>query len=202
MNRREALKNVAFWAGGAFSITTLGAVYQGCQPESSKKEVKPGEKESSLFNEDQEATIAEIANTIIPDTETPGAKAAGVGPFIVMMINECYPQDIQERFIKGIEDVQKRSVSGYDKPFTAILSSERETLLNTIEKEAGIHQKKNRGQVAKNVSPPFFTLIKELTLLGYFTSEIGATQALSYIEVPGRYDGCVPLEKEQKAWAT
>ncbi|MEO5997060.1 MAG: gluconate 2-dehydrogenase subunit 3 family protein [Chitinophagaceae bacterium] len=195
MNRREVLKNVAFWAGGAFSITALGVVYEGCQPKSSKKE-------GLLFNEELEMTIAEIANTIIPDTDTPGAKAAGVGPFIVMMINECYPQDIQKVFIKGIEDVQKRSESDYDKPFTAISSSERETLINTIEKEAKTHQKNNVGQEGKGISSHYFFLIKELTVLGYFTSQIGASQALTYIEVPGRYDGCMPLKKGQKAWAT
>jgi hypothetical protein len=196
MNRREALKNVIFWTGGTFSITALGIGYEGCQSESSKKE-------SSLFNKEQELIIAEIANTIIPDTDTPGAKAAGVGPFIVMMINDCYPQDIQKVFIKGIDDMQERSISNYGKYFTAISSPERKTLLNTVEKEAEIEQKKDIARAGKGKgSPHFFTLIRELTLLGYFTSETGATQALNYIEVPGKYDGCVSLKKGQKAWAT
>jgi hypothetical protein len=192
MNRRDLLKIVALWAGGTFSIAALGV---GCQPKSSKKD-------GLLFNEELEMTIEEIANTIIPDTDTPGAKAAGVGPFIVMMINECYAQDVQKAFVKGIEDVQKRSVSDYDKPFTAITTSERKTLIDTIEKEAETHQKRNIGQGGKGASSHFFLLIKELTLLGYFSSQIGASQALRYIEVPGRYDGCMPLKKGQKAWAT
>jgi hypothetical protein len=195
MNRREALKNVIFWGGGTFSIIALGIGYEGCQSKSSKKE-------SLLFNEEQELIIAEIANTIIPDTDTPGARAAGVGPFIVMMINDCYPQDIQKVFIKGIDDVQKRSLSNYDKPFIAISSSERETLLNTFEKKAENQQKQDTDRAGKKDSPDFFTLIRELTFLGYFTSEIGATKALNYVEVPGEYNGCVPLKKGQKAWAT
>lgn len=201
MNRREALKNVAFLTGSAFSVTTLGAVFQGCQSQSSKEAIPPG-KEGSLFNKEHEITIAEIADVIIPDTKTPGAKVAGVGPFIVMMINDCYPDDIQKIFIKGINDVQERSISDYDKPFTKISSIERKTLLNSIEKEAENEQKNNTSGAGKRDSPHFFTLIRELTFLGYFTSEIGATRALNYIEVPGRYDGCVPLKEGQKAWAT
>ena len=119
-----------------------------------------------------------------------------------MMINDCYPEDIQKIFIKGINDVQERSIADHDKSFTEISSPERKTLLNTIEKEAENEQEKNMGHAGKKDSPHFFTLIRELTFLGYFTSEIGATKALNYIEVPGKYDGCVPLKKGQKAWAT
>lgn len=201
MNRREALKNVAFLTGGAFSVTTLGILFQRCQSESSKEVISPG-KEGSLFNEENEITIAEIANIIIPDTDIPGAKAAGVGSFIVMMINDCYPDDIQNIFIKGISDVQERSISDYNKSFIEISSPERKTLINTIEEEVENEQKKNTGHAGNRDSPHFFTVIRELTFLGYFTSEIGATKALNYIEVPGKYDGCVPLKKGQKAWAT
>lgn len=195
MNRREAIRNVTLLVGGSLSVATIAALNQGCQ-------TVPAKKDDSLFNEEQESTIAEMADAIIPDTDTPGAKAAGVGPFIVMMIKDCYPENTQKAFIEGIDEVQKRSQTAYNKSFISLPAADRLILLKKIEQDAEDQKTKTTADKTPADSPHFFKLFKELALLGYFTSEIGATQALNYVAIPGRYDSCIPLQKGQKAWAT
>src|SRR3954467_5638462 len=121
MNRREALRNVAILMGGAISATTLGVLTDSCN--------RPQKKDGALFTAEQEKTITELADTIIPDTDTPGAKAAGVGPFIVMMMNECYPEEAQQVFVDGLDDLEKRSKSKFSKSFAAITGPQRASVL-------------------------------------------------------------------------
>lgn len=183
MNRREALKDFILLGGALSIITPVGLLFQACDQPAKRSE-------GSLFSDDHEKIVAEIADTIIPATDTPGAKEAGVGPFIVMMIHDCYPKDIQISFIDGINEVEKRAASEFNKSFIDMHPAEREILLKEFEEEEDEGKKK------------FFQLVRELTFLGYFTSEIGATQALNYVQIPGEYDGCRPLKTGQKAWAT
>jgi hypothetical protein len=191
MNRREALKNFTLLMSAGFAITTLGIT--GCQPGSEQ------EKETA-FNEEHENILAEIADTIIPDTDTPGAKKAGVGPFIIMMMNDCYPESTKKVVINGINEVQKRSKSDYKKAFISMSLEDKENLLKKMEEEVKDKNEVSKSE-SKSASPQFFKLVRDLTLFGYFTSEIGATQALSYVAIPGKYEECTTLEKGQKAWA-
>ncbi len=182
MKRREAIRNLVLMGGAISFLTPFGLISQACNRSSNKSE--------GLFNDDQKKVVEEIADTIIPATDVPGAKQAGVGPFIIMMIHDCYPKDIQATFIEGVNEVKKRATSKFDQAFVAMDAVERKALLEEFK---GAEDGKEKE---------FFLLIRELTFLGYFTSEIGATKALTYIEVPGKYNGCVPLKKGQKAWAT
>jgi hypothetical protein len=197
MNRREALRNVALLMGGAVSAATLSAIAVSCN--------EPDTQSKQLFTAEQEKTIAELADTIIPDTETPGAKAAGVGPFIAMMITDCYPAEIQKTFSNGLDDLEKRSKSKFSKSFVSISATERASVLQDVvdeEKKKREQEKGNAGSSATiKKDPGFFPLAKELTMLGYFSSEIGAKQALVYLDIPGRYDACTDLQPGQKAWA-
>ncbi|MES3018424.1 MAG: gluconate 2-dehydrogenase subunit 3 family protein [Bacteroidota bacterium] len=188
MNRREAVKRVTFLLGGALTISGSGALAEVVFP------VRKGNKEIKSI-ESQEALIAAIADTIIPDTKgVPGAKAAGLGPFIVMMLQDCYTADVQKNFAEGLMKVDEVSQRTFKKPFIALTLKEREDIFKVFKAEA-------KAKSGTDTSA-FFTLIYELTCLGYFTSEIGATQALRYVHIPGRYDACVPLQPGQKAWAT
>ncbi len=111
MNRRDALRNVALLMGGALSATTISVISEGC---------KTSDKKGELFTANQQSTITELADTIIPTTGTPGAKAAGVGPFIAMMIKECYPENVQKIFTDGLDDLDDRSKSKFSNSFVAI----------------------------------------------------------------------------------
>jgi hypothetical protein len=217
MERREAMRNVALLLGGTISASTFSVLFEGCsQPE------KKGNS-ANLISPDHEILITEISDVIIPDTDTPGAKAAGVGPFIVMMIKECYPEDVQKTVVDGLNEVDKLADSKYKKTFVNLGPGEKNLILreiadNTIktkkadkEEERADAEKNNNYPVGKkeikskssvkNDKTYFFQLIRELTLLGYFTSEIGATKALAYLPVPGKFEGCVDLKPGQKAWA-
>ncbi len=223
MDRRDAVKNVAFLIGGALSATTIGVFLDGCNP-------APKKGDSTLFSADQEKIIIELADTIIPDTKTPGAKAAGVGPFIAMMVRDCYPEAAQKEFIRGLDDLEDRSNKKFNKSFAVITPAQRAQLLNVIREETLAKQKAEKDKLDPQIkketentiinkpekehagrpmaakerykeTPYFFAIARDLTLLGYFTSEIGATQAYEYIAIPGHYDGCVDLKPGKRVWA-
>jgi hypothetical protein len=186
MNRREAVQHISLLLGG----TIVGSTFflNGC---------KSTEEKKAAFTADDVAYLDEIADTILPTTKTPGAKAAKVGAFMTVMVNDCYTEDEQKVFYDGMKKLNDFSGKTYDKKFLEITPQQRHDLLVTLDKEQKDYMK------TKKESDPshYFRMMKELTLLGYFTSEIGCTQARRYVEVPGRYDGCVPYKVGDKAWA-
>jgi hypothetical protein len=187
MNRREAIGSVALLLGG----TVIGGelFISGC-----KNSSKPV---NSLFNQYQVAYLNEVADTILPTTGTPGAKAANVGSFMAVMVLDCYTPADQQIFIKGISTIDDESRKMFDKKFLDCSASQRTALLTTLDNE-----QKKYNQTKKPADPNhYFRMVKQLTLLGYFTSEIGCTQALRYVAVPGRYDGDLAYKKGDKAWA-
>jgi len=209
MNRREAVRNVAFLMGGALSATTIGVFLEGCNSTTTKAK-------GSLFTEDQQKLITEVADIIIPTTSSPGAKAAGVGPFISMMIKDCYPEEAQKAFVKGLEDLDKQAKDEYKKSFLELTVAQRQELLGKLRDVTVAATKAEKENLDKQkapettsilpkdkpkMEPRFFSIIRDLTLLGYFTSEVGATQAYAFVEIPGRYDGCVDLKPGQKVWS-
>ncbi len=204
MQRREALKNVALVVGGGMlSGTTLSVILSGCTTSSKK-----GNKHS--LSDEQQTIITELADVIIPATSCPGARAAGVGEFITMMIRDCYPEDVRKDFMKGLDDFSKSVNKEFHQDFVKLSAADKITAVTRLREHTLALQKADSKQAQKdkaaNKEPKspshFFVIARELTILGYFTSETGATQALQYIAVPGRYDGCVDLKPGQKAWAT
>jgi hypothetical protein len=196
MNRREAVGRAAFLLGGAITFNSLGAFAEGVMPANNLP------FDAKLLNAEEDL-VAEIADTFIPDRkDIPGAKVAGLGPFIVMMIQDCYTSDIQMQFAKGLKTIEEVSQTQFQRSFKVLTLPERENIFKLFKAEA-IAQKKNRSTSNGAVAPPhFFQLVSELTYLGYYTSEIGATKALRYVHIPGKYQSCVPLQAGQKAWAT
>lgn len=197
MNRREALSRVALLMGSAVTAPTMIAFMDGCKT----KDAATGAE--FAFDPDQLNLVSEVAEVIIPKTDTPGAKDARVGEFVQKMLKDCYYEKDQKSFMAGLSKLE-------DKDFMKVTPEERITLLMAAEQESmdeleRIGDERGKAQEAgkefDEPGVPFFRLMKELTLLGYFTSEPGATQALAYVQIPGRYDGCIDLEPGQKAWA-
>ncbi|MCU0450555.1 MAG: gluconate 2-dehydrogenase subunit 3 family protein [Bernardetiaceae bacterium] len=184
MNRRDAIQRVALLMGGTFSMPALADTLENFEFSG-----------ISAFTPQQVATLAEIAETIIPRTKTPGAKDAKVQDFIVAVVSDCYKPEDRDKFMVGLADVDAKSQAAYKKNFAKCSPAQRTEVLKKLEAEGMEHRKSGKGN-------HFWFMVKELTLAGYFTSEPGATKALRYVAVPGRYNGCVPLEKGQKAWAT
>lgn len=187
MERRELLKMIAALTGGAF---IGGELLTSC-----KSGPMVG---GATFGEADTAFLDEVAETILPATKTPGAKAAKVGQFMVVMVNDTYEDKDQKIFHAGIGKLDEASKKATGKSFLEATPEQRTTLLTALDKEAKDYQK------AKKPEDPthYFTMMKQLTLFGFFTSKEGATQALRYIAVPGKYDGAYPYKKGDKAWAT
>jgi hypothetical protein len=185
MNRREALKSVVLMMGG----TMVGAnvILTGCAPE---KQI-----EGLDFSEEELAYMDEIGEAIIPETDTPGAKAAGIGAFMAMMVKDTYTEEQQKTFINGLNSLKSDFNAETGKAFMDASVDERTAFLNQLNKAA------MKQMSAGDSAPNYILMIKDLTLLGYFTSEVGATQALRFIETPGRYDPCIEYKKGDKAWA-
>lgn len=189
MNRRDALSRVALILGG----TVIGAnvFLEGCTP---------GDKKASAgadFTADDISFLDEVAETIIPETDTPGAKAAAVGSFMTVMVNDCYTESDRETFKQGIGLLKEASSKKFDKSFMDLTAEQKNELLNEIDKAAKEYMASKKADQPNH----YFRMMKELTLLGYFTSEPGATKALNYMLVPGKYEGCAPYTKGDRAWA-
>ena len=177
--------------------------------------------EETSFSEGDINLLNEIGETIIPASATsPGAKAAQVGQFMKVYVTDCYTPQDQETFIEGISTIKNLCKNKYDKEFINLTSQQKRELLIMLEKEAlELPTRKNEKVVAdgdavqtgkaqedklkfKGNDKHYYPMIKDLTLLGYFTSEPGATKALRYIQTPGYYKGEVPCQPGDKAWAT
>lgn len=186
MNRREALSRVAIIMGG----TVLGAeaFLSGCKTAST----------GISFSAADISFLDEVAETILPATNTPGAKEAKVGEFMKVMVTDCYEAKDQTIFMEGIKKLDEASKKAYSKTFMEADAKQRHDLLVTLDKEAKDYEKAKKQDEPKH----YFTMMKELTLTGFFTSEVGATKALRYVAVPGKFEGSVPYTKGEKAWAT
>ncbi|QHS59473.1 gluconate 2-dehydrogenase subunit 3 family protein [Chitinophaga agri] len=190
MNRREAIRNVALLLGSAISASTLSAL-EGCNPK--------GPANYALQTPETKSILAEIAETILPETSTPGAKAAKVDEFIVKMLNDCYKPEDQKVVLEGLKKVDEASEKQFKKSFVDLTAEQKNTVLTAVDKERVDY---NKRENKKEGDPThYFQILKELTLTGYFTSEAGATKALRYVPVPGKFEGCIPYTKGEKAWA-
>ncbi|MBZ4043277.1 gluconate 2-dehydrogenase subunit 3 family protein [Flavobacterium hibisci] len=186
MERREALKKMAYLMGGAISATTMGVLFE------SFTVYNPEQNYAYSFLATDEEIFAEFAEIILPTTaNSPGAKAAGVGTLIPLIIEDCYPSNLQKIFKKGFEDMLAKCRTKFNKEFLSLSSAEKNQLMNELKQET----------IDNNREPSFFLIARDLTLLGYFSSEIGCTMAREYLPIPGKYDGNVDYKPGQKAWA-
>lgn len=203
MDRRELLKMIGMATGAAFVGNALAwtTVAEATSPE------------AAGFSADDLMLLNEVAGTIIPRTDTPGAKDADVGRIMAVLVADCYLPAEQKVFRQGMADIDKRSQSVFGKPFLLLDKKQRQGQLSELNSEAYRYNRENRisfwelsrpgGMPGEEVPlPHYFTLFKQLTLFGFFTSKIGATQVLRYEAVPGRYDGNYPYKKGDRAWAT
>lgn len=156
------------------------------------------------------ALLDEIAETILPATSTPGAKAARTGAFMALMVTDVYVDRDQQVFRDGMRALEDACRAATGKRFMEATPAERLTLLQALDREqkTAMEERSNPARTRFPAAPPaatmpahYFRMMKELALLGYFTSEIGCKQAQRYVESPGRFDPCVPYTAGEKAWA-
>ena len=205
MERREAVKYISILLGGA--VVGGDAFLSGCKTNSG----------STLdWTTEDIAYLNEIGETILPRTTTPGAKDANVGQFMTVMINDCYVAADQKAFREGMNKLNDASKKKFNTEFLKSSAEQRHQLFVQLDTEAKDYQKKVREfnqaedkkdseetalgkkYVKQHMAPHYFTMMKQLTLLGFFTSKEGMTKAVRYQPVPGRYEGCVDYKKGDK----
>jgi len=142
------------------------------------------------------ALMDEIGETIIPATNTPGAKAAGIGRFMASMAIDCYDDASFAALHDGLDAVDEACRRDAGTSFMSATPAQRTALLDKLDAE----QRATSRRRTDGEAPHYFRLMKELTLLGYFSSETGCTKALRYVETPGAFDGDVPYHKGDRAW--
>lgn len=180
MKRREAVKKVAAIMGASLSASTLVVFQQGCR---SDPHPEPG-----LFTNQDAEFLNQIGEIIIPETDSPGAAAAGTGQFAVKMLEECYPRDARKKVTDFLSEISME-----------FKGESYENQVSQIKEIDDLLYGESDGKAIEAYEG--YKIVKELTLFGYFTSEPGATKALKYVKVPGRYEGCIDLKPGQKAWA-
>ena len=197
ITRREAILRVSALFGGV-ALVGQSAMLAGCTRE------KPGAAAPSAdFSADDIALLDEIAETILPETATPGAKAAGVGPFIAMMVADTYDDREQQVFREGMQALDAACREMHGDSFMSATPAQRLALLEKLDLEQMEYMNDVEYLSGNKDEKPahYFRMMKELALLGYFTSEIGYTQAMRYAETPGKWDPCAPYAPGEKAWA-
>ncbi|MSU66119.1 MAG: gluconate 2-dehydrogenase subunit 3 family protein [Opitutus sp.] len=181
MNRRDAIHRAGLLAGAATLWASL-----------------PARTWAALaapagWSAEEENLLSLIGDTIIPATaSSPGAGSVGIGRFIITQAGECYVAGTGEALRRGLREIRDASQREFSKPFEDLNVAQREKVLTDYERQAS-------GGRGNAINP--FRLMKELTLLGYFTSEPGATRALRYLPVPGGYRGSLPLGQDDRCWA-
>lgn len=145
--------------------------------------------------------IAELTETIIPRTDTPGAKDANVADFVVAMVTYGLTKTEQWTFLLGLDDVDNYARRHFGQVFLTCSTEQRIDVLQYFESTLWVGPRLVRKIRNKLLGRSFFELLRWLTAMGYCSSEVGATKALRYDFMPMVYNGCVPLESGQRAWA-
>ena len=197
IDRREAVKRVSFMLGGMALVGSGSGLLTACTNANRDAVVKAGS--AGTFAADDIAFLDEVSDTILPTTaKSPGAKAANTGAFMALMVTDTYSPEDQKVFRDGmtaLNEASKKANGGAT--FMAATPAQRTTVLTALDKEQFDFQKTKKKEEPQH----YFRMMKELSMLGFFTSEIGYTQAMRYKESPGPFQPCVPYTKGDPAWA-
>lgn len=194
MDRREVLKllglSSALSAMPAEWISAFRAIHASLDTAPALK----------ILNPHQDATVTAMAELILPQTDTPGAKAVRVNEFIDRIVADWYSDEDRARFLAGLAAVDARTQSLFQKDFVDGSAPQQSEILRALGEEMAQATEAlanaPRGYRGAEPEPEdsFYFMFRQLTLTGYFTSEAGFTQQLHEEIIPGRFDGCIPIE--------
>lgn len=230
MTRRAAIARVAYLLGGALSASTVAGVLAGC-------ERRAAEGAAAALTPDQLEMVATLAEHILPQTGTPGARAVEAHRFIDAMLAEYYPREERDRFLAGLERADRRAERAFGSRFLETTPEEQLQLVHALNRQAFADPASRQTSAAEEPvtretgtetgrgdaegsqassgavvldrdwdpedigGQAFFRTLKELVLVGYYTSEVGATQELR-MNPMGSWRADVPYTgSTAQAWA-
>lgn len=196
MDRREAIKRTVLLTGIALSSSTMAGLLQGCQAEAKSP---LGSWAPQFFTKEQGLTLAEISEVILPRTDTPGAKDVFVHEFVDRMVASLEKPEDQKLFREGMAELMAGCEQANGQSFLDCSPEQQLALLNEQDRAARALVDANPNMDEEDY--PFFLKLKQLILLGYFTSEQVGAEVLAYDPVPGSYEPCRPYEAGTPAWA-
>jgi len=185
--RRKMLKQLSVLFASTLSVSSLTVAAQGYK-------IKPpsADRAGEVLAKEQLAQLALIVDLILPATETPAASALDVHGFIDHQLKHCYGTEQQNNFVSGLERIDQLAVKSFNTLFSRINEEQQISVLTVMETGESSIDSQDKD---------FIHQLKALTLLGYYTTEIGASQELSYLTIPGGYKGDFPFFLVGKAWA-
>jgi hypothetical protein len=196
MNRREALKGTAMIMGFAFTGSTVAALMQSCESTTGMAWTP------ETLNEQQARTLSAVVDRILPSTATPGALDVGVDRFIDRMLKNVFPENLQQGFAGGLDEFNAYAKSRFGKEYVKLKPEQQDELIREYEEKSGPLPGSMWGfSFEENNGFPFYRMMKELALLGYFQSERISKEVLSYDPIPGPYIGCMPYSDVGKNWS-
>jgi hypothetical protein len=196
MQRRNALKLLVGAAGLPLLSSEALAFFQSVQAQ------VPQTAALKAFSADQNAIVETISELIIPATDTPGAKAARVSEFIDLILSDWSKEDEKTRFLAGVDEVNHRSQVLYGKRFVDAAAEQQKEILHGFDDELMAAQQVLLANRRGNRKPPektFFYMMKQLTLVGYYTSQVGAQEELHYEIIPHAHEQCAPVPTTEKS---
>jgi len=196
MDRRELLKLLTGIFGASLSAPVATAILAGCESPPEGTTFVP-----RTLSPDQLDLVASIAERVIPETDTPGARAARVHEFIDLILSDWYPEADRARFLSGLTELDQSFRLQNDISFADASPGEQTAFLEPLDAEAAMARRPAADQGVESPEPSWFATMKELTVVGYYTSEIGATQELRHQMIFSTYDGDIPYRPGDRAWA-
>jgi len=187
MERREALRLLATGTALELAPTNLLSVLRRAR-RLLEIQVSP-----RTLNAHQFATVRTMADLILPRTETPGATDVGASEFIELMLTEWYDEPDRTQFRNGLADVDVRTTALFGKNFVDASPAQQAEILTAL----GESMARNAGRARAGDEAPrdagFYSMLRQLTLNAYYTSEAGASQELHFEIIPDSPDGCAPM---------
>ena len=177
MKRREAIRNTAIFLGAA-SIASATALMQSCKPDLTDT------WKAEFLSMDQVNLLSEIAETILPKTDTPGAKDAKVSRYLDQYVSRFMKPEEQEKYKQALTVFDAFSQKLFTKSFVNISNENKANVLQAMIDDP------SEGESSPS---EIFNQIRSVVNMAFFSSEIGATQVLDYIPIPGDYQGDIPI---------
>jgi hypothetical protein len=201
MNRREFLQCATILITGVsasqlgFTLTDEQQTYLAAAPNFNTEGV-------DYFSGEQRKVVAAMAEVIIPRTDTPGAIDAGVPRYIELMAAGWLNEQERAIFTAGLADIQSRIPREYGATFDRLTARQQLAIMEALEQDASESEWYTFGNTQREFisDAPFICQLKELTIWGFFTSEVGGKQVLRYNPMPMRFDGDIPLAADESSW--